>query len=510
MVDTSMVKVIFLLFLVTSSWSKTLVEKIHLGEYRSADYQGRFEPVLIKNDLSGREYLQEDLIYEHLLNPFHAQLEKTFRQSFKPVLSKNIACTDLLLSEHESYLRYLHRLLILSYSAENLFQLTKLSEQLRLKTKCNFQLSSLSSLCQNTPDPELQKFSKTLLKVRPDLEINLSKSYSLKDFFQEMNSKKTKWTIQGTLMSECRGGCSSVRITEEFNRSCEASVDQWKSICGLKDHFYGLSESKDAYYLLGLSHALTNINKRGEGIACLSRYSELYQSKEAYPKHLSRFISDMEKSLRSLYQQRYLLGQIFIYGSAQEFEKKLSVVFKEVAPIPETKIEKNTVTTQLSPKTPIVTLEKKESLPTKLNETKAEVPVLMKTAFLEAADQRRSMNLRSLDVDMLKFKYDYVFSLNAINNLTERLKLFMSREALQEMVSFDKLGSKDGPVPLLFIKFMIDQQEHQGLWNLVGILGQTFYVSNELDTKFKTQPELIELKNDASTSNQWQIVLRAE
>ena len=40
-----------------------------------------------------------------------------------------------------------------------------------------------------------------------------------------------------------------------------------------------------------------------------------------------------------------------------------------------------------------------------------------------------------------------------INTLSERLKTFMTREALKEMMTYDKLGLKEGPVPLLFIKF---------------------------------------------------------
>jgi hypothetical protein len=79
----------------------------------------------------------------------------------------------------------------------------------------------------------------------------------------------------------------------------------------------------------------------------------------------------------------------------------------------------------------------------------------------------------------------------------------MTREALKEMMTYDKLGLKDGPVPLLFIKFMIDMQEHQGLWNLISVLGDKFYVSNEIDSTFAVVPELIHLVNNDSTGNQW-------
>ena len=108
---------------------------------------------------------------------------------------------------------------------------------------------------------------------------------------------------------------------------------------------------------------------------------------------------------------------------------------------------------------------------------------------------------------MLKLKYYYIFSLNMINNLSERLKTFMTREALAEMMNYDKLGSKESPVPLLFVKFMIDMQEHQGLWNIISVLGDKFYVSNEIDETFKPGAEYIQLVNNESTGRQWQLYI---
>lgn len=81
----------------------------------------------------------------------------------------------------------------------------------------------------------------------------------------------------------------------------------------------------------------------------------------------------------------------------------------------------------------------------------------------------------------------------------------MTRDALSEMMTYDKLGTKEGPVPLLFLKFMIDMQEHHGLWNMIAVLGDKFYVSNEIDAPFKPEPELVQLMNDESTGRQWQL-----
>ena len=83
----------------------------------------------------------------------------------------------------------------------------------------------------------------------------------------------------------------------------------------------------------------------------------------------------------------------------------------------------------------------------------------------------------------------------------------MTRDALKEMKTFDKLGSEEGPVPLLFLKYMIDMQEHTGLYNLINVLGDEFYVSNEIDSAFKPDSEKVKLINDESTGGKWQLYI---
>ncbi len=79
------------------------------------------------------------------------------------------------------------------------------------------------------------------------------------------------------------------------------------------------------------------------------------------------------------------------------------------------------------------------------------------------------------------------------------------------MRTWDKLGTKEDTVLLTSIKYMIDSQNHQGLYNLVGVLSDKFWVLNDIDEKYKPAPEYIEFRNDASTSNAWQIyILRPE
>jgi hypothetical protein len=52
---------------------------------------------------------------------------------------------------------------------------------------------------------------------------------------------------------------------------------------------------------------------------------------------------------------------------------------------------------------------------------------------------------------------------------------------------------------------MIDMEEHQGLYNVTSILGDKFYVSNDIDADQKPEPEYIQFSNAEGTGKNWQI-----
>ena len=54
-----------------------------------------------------------------------------------------------------------------------------------------------------------------------------------------------------------------------------------------------------------------------------------------------------------------------------------------------------------------------------------------------------------------------IFLLERSRKLNKSLEGFMRRKAMVEMKKLDDLGSKQAPVPLIFLKFMIDKQKHQ-------------------------------------------------
>ncbi|MFT6545062.1 MAG: hypothetical protein ACJAT2_002388, partial [Bacteriovoracaceae bacterium] len=90
--------------------------------------------------------------------------------------------------------------------------------------------------------------------------------------------------------------------------------------------------------------------------------------------------------------------------------------------------------------------------------------------------------------------------------LEEPLKDYQTRQALQDMKTFDKLGTRQEPVRLTFLKYFIDKNSHQGLFNITAILGSSFWVKNDIDNI--PGAVYIEIRNDESTGNVWQIIVK--
>ena len=285
-------------------------------------------------------------------------------------------------------------------------------------------------------------------------------------------------------------------------------------ICSEIDEIYGVSESTDAYNLIGISNIINTYNKQLEALGCLRRFTEVMAHKEVKYPILPTLFTTLRAHLHNQYQERFIQGRVFFYGSGKEFvEKGLTNLYVMEQPFKIAALDaEEGVTPIVIPnkiEAPVIVAKKVDPKVVPVIKKKEYVETIapLKSAFLQAAEIRQTQNLEQVEVDMLKLKYDYVFTLNMINNLSGKLKKFMSREALTEMVTYDKLGSKDGPVPLLFVKFMIDMQEHTGLYNMLNIIGDEFYVSNEIDSNLKTNVERIRIVNNESTGKQWQIYL---
>ena len=392
---------------------------------------------------------------------------------------------------------------------EGAWHLKMTSDHFGYKNGCQFDLKNWLKTCR-PQSHQMKKFIDRLTNFSPRYDEDLPIGYKKEDWWKEYNEKNLKWYSHYRINADCGTHCRSETISENFQKTCKNDQKLMTLICSEADQIYGLSSNRDAYSLIGMSNIINTYNKRGEALGCLRRFSELMSHKEVRYDVLNQLFPSLQNFLRQRHNERFLQGRVFFFGSGKEFEEKgLTDFYVKDQPL---KITRTEVVTQ-APSLPKI--EKKPlplaapSLP--INEAQdkpiKELKKPSKSAFLLAAELRSDENLNFSEVDMLKLKYDYVFSLNMINTLSKRLKSFMTRDALVEMTNYDKLGSKEAPVPLLFIKFMIDMDEHQGLWNITSIVGEKFFVSNDIDHAFKTVPEFVQLSNNHSSGNQWQLYI---
>lgn len=521
-----MVNIILVLFLILLSCvslsakaNRGIADRIHtegyLGEKSLDSYSERYQPLIFQDIYQGKIQFADEVFFQNFFQPYLFQKESDYSFFLRSELNGGMICSNELLSEHFDDIRYSYRLITLSYLLEGQWHMNLMSDHLRLKNGCDFNLKEWLKSCR-PKSSEMKKFVQRLQSFMPRYEESISPDYSRSNWLKEFTTSRYKWYSHYRLKSECKDNCTESELPQKFKNVCADDQKVMTLICSEMDEIYGLSSQRDAYYLLGLSNVINTYNQKGEAMGCLRRFSEVMAHKEVRYDVLKQLFPSLQTFLRDRYQERFLQGRVFFFGSGKEFEEKgLTDFYVKEQPI---KIEK----APKEPRVTVVTTPKKEGpkekepvkkVVAKVEETPKkkesvkEIQKPVKSAFLIAAEIQEAGDLERVEVDMLKLKYDYVFTLNMINTLSERLKTFMTRDALSEMMTYDKLGSKDGPVPLLFLKYMIDMQEHHGLWNMIAVLGDKFYVSNEIDAPFKPEPELVQLMNDESTGRQWQLYI---
>ncbi|MEI8346413.1 MAG: hypothetical protein WCG27_03030, partial [Pseudomonadota bacterium] len=139
--------------------------------------------------------------------------------------------------------------------------------------------------------------------------------------------------------------------------------------------------------------------------------------------------------------------------------------------------------------------------------TPTPTPTPLISEFETTAKKRKEKDLPRLEIKMEQFKKDFTITPKMKKVYDFTLKSYETRQALADMKQFDNLGSKIRPVRLLFLKYLIDFDHHQSLFNIVQVIGAQFWVINDLEDK--VSPEYIELKNDKSSHFKWQIFILA-
>lgn len=499
MVKLNLVFLIALIFSISAHSAEKFYSKTYLGEKNLSNYFERFYPAIFHSVYDGKLYFKDDLLFKNILDPYLWDQENQFRSFLGPELSSGMSCPNDDLIKKLDEMRYAYRLITLSYLIEGQWHLSLLSTHFKLKKSCDFNIQKWARDCQPKTN-EMKTFIERLIKYNPKYEEEFHPKYTKEEWLSEFSKRNYKWYSHYRLKKQSAP-------LDSLSDICHENQKFMTLLCSEEDELYGISSRPFAYALIGQSNIINTFNKEGNALSCLRRFSQVFSRKEVVYPVLEDLFPIQQSFLKNRYDERFLQGRVFFYGAGKEFDDKgLKEVYvmannaNEAAP---KIVESKAAPKKIEQKK----IETSNHSPQPVRKEIVEIKKIVKSAFQEAAEARAAQDLKKVEVDMLKFKYDFVFSLNLLNELAQKLEVFMTRDALTEMHTYDHLGSKEAPVPLLFIKYMIDMQEHQGLWNVVSVLGSKFYVVNEIDSHLKPAPEKILLLNDESTAHQWQIFI---
>ena len=494
---------------------------LFLGEKRTHQYNGPLSPEATFLDETGDWLYQDERFYSHYLNE-QIQVDAFDLHDFwfNKVKEKS-ACPDQILGENIEYIRYLYRLLSISYLFENLKNTFEVSSKLGDAKLCALDFKEIFADCRPKSEDMTKFYERVYGKFVNEISKQMVASLSKKETqdwlesFHRSNSLTLdlgyaqihEWCIKQK--KNCKN-LSVAEVKQALKNICQSDRSLIQKVCNEDDGIYGISIHERATELVQASNAFNLINQNGMGEDCLRRYVKIFKSKEVqYPninKYLPLVYSKLVKENR-----RYMQGELFLPGALKEFDIKGLNDFLAALKPPkiETKVvvlpkpkprPRPTPKPVVAPK-PVVEAPKPEPVVVEIPE-----PVKPKISeFERAVHEFEEKKLSTLTINMDQFRDDFEFTPQILADLALPIKKFQTRAALTDMKSFDKLGDVEAPVGLVFLKYLIDTDNHQGLFNIQSVLGEKFYVYNDIENK--ERPVFIELKNDRSTNNRWQITI---
>jgi hypothetical protein len=506
-------------FEVFSNDQKALAEYYRdafLGEKKASNYVGPLDPrgITLKD---GKFHFLDDVFKDNYMNiQIQEEAFGLHQYWFDEVVEKS-ACPDAVLSENLDYIRYLYRLVTISYLFEGMKLTNKLASGLGSTSLCTLTYKEIFGKC--TPQTsDMKKFHERVYgKFVNEIEKVKHQSFSKNEAaeflagFHSSNSLSTD-PVYSRLHEWCQDNKKNCRAldTAEIKLAlkgfCIDDKEMINQVCSEKDNFYGLSMAEKATDAIKSSNAFNLINQSGMGEECLRRYGKVFASKESeyltLVKQYPLLYSNLIKT-----NSRYLQGELFLPGALKEFDMKgLSDFLTALRPPkPEPIIKLKPKPKPVSPKPVVVVEAPKAELPT------APVPVVVpeppkpRVSEFEKGKEAIAKGESAYKVNMDNFRDDFEFTSALVVELSAPIKKFQTRSALLDMKAYDLLGSAETPVGLVFLKYLIDTENHQGLYNIITVLGDKFYVINDLEGKKDGQ--FIELKNDASTGNRWLITI---
>lgn len=501
-----------------------------LGDTNIEDYYGPIHPDYQYNYRRGEIEFKDSYPvinrdqFSRSLNSDLFSLEKFLEDE----LFDGLYCPISILGNNIEYVRYLFRLISISYLFESIKHHDMIAKKLDIDVpSCSVDWQVLLKSCKPTGS-DMKTFLQRAVHLDSLRPSKVDRNHSYKNFQTSwLNDFNKKWRddnfilplTQSRLQYHCLktagANCKKmglIDIKRSLGKICNDDIKIVKSICSETDQLYGLSQVSLAYQLLTQSNVMSVINQGGHAKSCIKRYVTVMKQKEKKFFQLPTIFDSTYVYLTKVLKSDYPQGRLFIPGALKEFDMKgLKATIYDIptpTPVPSIPTPSPKAVAIVPMPTPTIAIVKEKIVPTPIPTV---VPTVtpIPTVYISAFEKARIIfnelpaGSRSVDVNMNDLKDDFVFTSREIEKLKEPLNIYQTRQALKEMKQFDKLGSKQAPVRLLFLKYLIDLEKHKGLYNILGVLEDKFYLVNDID-KIPT-PVYVELYNNEDTGWQWQI-----
>lgn len=513
-----------LLLMLIFSTSLVYASDTRHGEIDFDEYYGPQNPDLSRDQYKHQIIFKDESVSKAYINSL-LQLELfDLQKYFEGELNIGLSCPDQEYIESYDYLLYLNRLSVISYLFEAFQEYKYTAKEFSAPAGiCQVEWGELFKQCQPY-SKEMKTFLKNTKHITKNLDpvfvpLEASKKSALEKWISKLKVGRSLNLSQRRIRFYCaENDCddfSQKSIVKVLKVICEQDEQLIRTVCSERDKLYGVSYIPEIYPLLLRSNALRAFDDQDMAAGCLRRFIDSGKRFEWKRDELKSIFSYLfSLSLRN--ESEFERGRLFPIGALKEFQEKgLENIFKEFRQ-EKSEILKVAIKNKALKPIEFKKIElpkwkkkkKKKKKVTKKKPVKKKI-VAKKSSFLIASNFRRNYSLLNVSVDMNKFKFDYVFTLEQQEKYTPLVEKMSSIKSLKKMKKRDKLGSKKAPVPLKFLKYMIDYDLHQNLFNILQIVGDQFYVKNDIDSNIK-EYELIELKNDMTTQHQWQIIVLDE
>jgi tripartite ATP-independent transporter DctM subunit len=482
---------------------------LRVGEISEDHYAGLNYPEKKWSSAKEKYLPMDDYYSENWLNKSILPDSNKLKDFYFYNLPNSQMCTVNEINEEREYIQYLFRLVSISYLFEAIKQNFDMSQKLGVDVKTCVVTNELFKKC-NAKSSDMNKFIIRAQSKNWSLgRTPLSKLSKLEREALLQDLQKRRALDAGEYFISKSQSSSLTNLANTLSASCGNLKSQIQMLCSESDAYWGLAKIPLVIELIRTSNAFQMINRSGHGLGCLNRFSQTYKDLERHPFYLSE-IFEMTFNRFSNGDGRYAQGELFVPGSLKEFDEKGLEEFLYVSkPTKPFVVEKKEVVQKIAPEPIKIAATKKEiemiEKPVDIVATPIEKAAMKVSAFSFAVDEKLKKKLKTYALDMKLFKKDFPFSQEQIARLRPLVDEYQGREALLDMKELDSLGTSKEPVKLKFIKFLIDFHYHQGLFNMVAVLGSQFYVQNDLDDI--STAYYIQIKNDETTGNLWQIIL---